>query len=460
MRIGFFLFLCLLAVAGGLGWGIWEYKQEHPASPATVVDGLKPSPVAQKPGDTTPKPPDNGTKPPDPKVTPPDPGPKVPPQPEIKSSDAGLLALVEEGQRLYREASFAAAKKKFLQALSGKLSAEDRRRIETLQQNASMFQALVDQVNPNDILPVDNRAIVYLENGGEIAGVLVKEGSDYVDIRKDSGVVGHFAQIQIKRVEKLSKDFVLAALEKEYKSKVESMPSKPTGFDYYEVAVFCVKNQLSEHITALLEEAVKRDRNVMQAATETKAKLVYNVWQYATKKGNKELAEQKKQELLAKYPDSRYAGLIRNQVASTDKPKPPPDNPPVKPPDNPPVKPPDNPPDNPPVKPPVKPPDTGGTTENPDGGGPMPKFSNPKVGSLVEKGNRAYDEGMIHLEKSFDDKTPDRDGENLKALALFKEACANYEAASDLDPNNAWLNERYQRASENRVMCFIAAKKR
>ena len=28
MRIGLFLFLCVLAVAGGLGWGAWEYQKD------------------------------------------------------------------------------------------------------------------------------------------------------------------------------------------------------------------------------------------------------------------------------------------------------------------------------------------------------------------------------------------------------------------------------------------------
>ncbi|MCE9581584.1 MAG: alanine and proline-rich secreted protein Apa [Planctomycetes bacterium] len=477
MRLGLFLFLCLLAVGGGLGWGVWEYQQQNHVDTKQIVDGLK-GPGSTG-GVTSQKPPDSGTKPPDDghsstSVKPPDSGTKPPVTPvkppdstEIKSTDAALVAIVEEGTRLYRAANYAAAKRKFLQALSGTLRPDDRGRIEVLQKNSTLFQSLVEQVNPADILPVDNRATVYLENGGIIAGVLEKEGSDYVEIRKDNGILAHFSSIQVQRVEKLSKAEVLAALEKEYQSKVEGMGPKPMGLDYYELAVFCIKNELNERVTDLLESAVKLDRNVLQAATETKARMVYGLYTYFLKKGNADAAETKRRELIAKYPESRFAKMVGGVVARADPPKNPVDPPknPVDPPKNPvdppknPVDPPKNPVD--PPKNPVDPTDSGGDHGNPvDPNAPAPKFSNPKVQALVDKANKAYDEGMAHLEKSFDDKNSDRDGENMKALKAFKDACTSYEAAAEIDADNAWLNERLRQAGENRVMCFIAAKKR
>jgi hypothetical protein len=144
--------------------------------------------------------------------------------------------------------------------------------------------------------------------------------------------------------------------------------------------------------------------------------------------------------------------------------KPPKD--PVKPPVDP-VKPPKDP-VKPPVDPQEPPPDNPPNPGDPGAGNgsgdvsnqPPPKFSNAVVQGHVDKANKAYDEGMQHLDKSFDDKNPDRDGENLKALNCFKQACSSYEAAAEIDPNNAWLNDRLRQAGENRVMCFIAAKKR
>ncbi|KAF0245789.1 MAG: hypothetical protein FD180_1328 [Planctomycetota bacterium] len=471
MRIGLFLFMCLLAVAGGLGWGVWEYQQEHPGSAKQIVEGLKPLPAGQlKPGDdgkkpagdgnaTAQKPPDNGAKPTDTAIK--------PTPVDLKSSDPTLIAMVEEGETLYRGGNFAGAKRKFLQALSGRLSADDRRKIEALSQNAALFAGLVEQVNPADILPVDNRATVYLENGGVIDGVLEKEGSDFIELRKDSGIVARFSSVQVKRVEKQSKAEVLAELEKEFAQKMEGMGPKPSGVDYYELAVFCIKNQLDNKVQALLETAVKLDRNVMQAATETKAKMVYNLYQYFVKKGNADAAEAKRRELIAKYPESRYARMVGGLVAKTDPPKnvkPPKDpvNPP-KDPVNPPKDPVDPPkdPTTPPDDPPPVPADPGAGNGSGDvSNQPPPRFSNPVVQAHVDKGNKAYDQGMVHLEKSFDDKTADRDGENMKALNCFKQACASYEAAVEIDSNNAWLNDRLRQAGENRVMCFIAAKKR
>ena len=218
-------------------------------------------------------------------------------------------------------------------------------------------------------MPVDNRATVFLENGGVITGVLEKEGSDFVEIRKDNGIVAHFASIQVARVEKQSKEEVLAALEKEYKQKSDSMGTKPTGLDCYELAVFCIKNQLNDRVAALLETAVKLDRNVMQAATETKARMAYNVYQFLVKKGNMDGAESKRRELLSKYPDSRYAKLVGGLVSKTDPPRNPVDPPknPVDPPKDPkdppknPVDPPKDPVD--PPKDPIDPVDPGGTTD-------------------------------------------------------------------------------------------------
>ncbi len=464
MRIGFFLFLCLIATAGGLAWGVWEYRQQHPLEVKQVVEGLKePATTAKKP-DPGVKPPDPVIKPTDPVVKPPDPVIKPPDPVDIKSSDKALLAIVDEGQKLYFAGSFGPARKKFLQALSGKLTAEDRRRIETLSANAVLFQSLVDQVNPSDILPVDNRATVYLENGGIINGVLEKEGSDFVELRKDNGILAHFSSVQVKRVEKQSKDEVLAVLEKEYAEKMENIGARPTGLDYYELAVFCIKNQLGSKVPALLEAAVKLDRNVLQAATETKAKMLYNLYLYFVKKGNLDAADTKKRELVSKYPESRYAKLVGGMVAKKDPPKnvDPPKDPPknVDPPKDPPKDPPVDPTD-PPKDPPVNPADPGAGTGTGDlSSQPAPKFSNPVVQGKVDKGNKAYEQGMVHLKKSFDDKTADRDGENMKALNCFKQACAEYEAASELDPNNPWLQDRLRQAGENRVMCFIAAKKR
>lgn len=464
MRIGFFLFLCLIAVAGGLAWGVWEYRQQHPLDVKQVVEGLKePATTAKKP-DPEVKPPDPVIKPVDPVVNPPDPVVKPPDPVDIKSSDKALMAIVDEGQKLYFAGNFGPARKKFLQALSGKLTTDDRRRIETLSANAMLFQSLVDQVNPSDILPVDNRATVYLENGGVINGVLEKEGSDFVELRKDNGILAHFSMVQVKRVEKQTKDEVLAVLEKEYAEKMENIGARPTGLDYYELAVFCIKNQLGSKVPALLEAAVKLDRNVLQAATETKAKMLYNLYLYFVKKGNLDAAETKRKELVAKYPESRYAKLAGGMVAKRDPPKnvDPPKDPPknVDPPKDPPKDPPVDPMD-PPKDPPVNPADPGAGTGTGDlSSQPTPKFSNPVVQGKVEKGNKAYEQGMIHLEKSFDDKTADRDGENMKALNCFKQACAEYEAASELDPNNPWLQDRLRQAGENRVMCFIAAKKR
>ena len=472
MRIGLFLFLCILAVAGGLGWGAWEYQKDTKTPVRQIVDGMRGAAAGlNKPGETPagdPGKPDPGQpnikNPPDkPDPGKPDPGQPKPPDPTpISGSDPAIVAIVDEGKRLYAEGQYGAAKRKFLQALSGRLAPEELRKVEVLQRNSALFQSLIDQVNPADILPVDRRGTVYLANGGVINGVIEKESPSGIEIRKDNGIVARFSMVQVDRIEKQTKESVLEALEKEYALRVEGMGPKGTGLDYYELAVFCIKNQLADRVTPLLEKAVTLDRNVMEAATETKAKLLYDTFVYLERKGKSEAAEAKRSELLAKFPGSRYAKLAgqRTMVAAKDPPKQPvkPVDPPKDPPKDPPRDPPKDPPVDPPKDPPVDPSDPGGDPPPVDGG--MPEFGNKKVADLVKKGNLAYDEAMIHLEKTFDDATKDSDAENLKALNKFKEACAAYEQAVEIEPKNVWLNERLRQAGENRVMCFLAAKSR
>jgi tetratricopeptide (TPR) repeat protein len=450
MRLFLFIFLCLAAVGGGIAWGVVEYQQSHKLTTKQIVDGLKGAGGSGEPASAQkpPDPPQNGdgtggtasAKPPGERDKPPDPGPKNPPVSVARGTDPAMFALIGEAEQLYAKGQFASAKKKALQALSGSLAAEDRRRAESLQANAALFEALIAQVSSSDILPVDNRATVYLRNGGVIRGVLEKEESRGVEIRRDNGISAFFTHDQVERVEKQTREEVLEALEGEYAKREGALGGKPTGLDYYELAVFCIKNQLDARVPGLLEKAVALDRNLMQAATETKARIVYNVYQYFVKKKNWDQAELKRRELLSKYPESRYAKLVGKDslIAKADPPKndPPKNDPPT-----------NDPPD------PVDPADPGGGNGHV---GPMPEFGNARVRALVERGNKAYDEGMTYLERSFDEANKSKDDDNMRALERFKAACAAYEEAVEI----AWLNERLRQAGENRVMCFINAKSR
>jgi hypothetical protein len=461
MRVLTFLVLCVVAVAGGLGWGVWEYQRETKTPIRTIVEGVKEAAATPKEGAPADPPKEDPAKPPvtaakDPPVKDDpakfDPVKPPPADPGSKGTDAPGRVALEEGEKLYAGAQFGAAKKKFLQALSAKLSPEDDRKARALQANASLFARLADQINAADILPLEGRGTVYLQNGGVIPGLIEEETDTHVVIRRDNGIQARFSQVQISRIEKQTKEQALADAERAYAAREASVSGKGTGLDWYELAVFCIKNQLNHRVTSLLEKAVATDRNVLESATEARAKILYDVWSLLEKKGKKDLAEQKKSELLAKYPDSRYAKLARKErvVAVADPPK----KDPVK--ADPPRE--DPPKENPPGEdPPVRPPHDPGS-DTPPADQVEPKWTDPKVAALVKKGNEAFDRGVEALERYYDDST--KDEENMKALQAFKEACSAYEEAAERVPDSAWLNARLQQAGENRVACFINAKSR
>lgn len=77
-----------------------------------------------------------------------------------------------------------------------------------------------------------------------------------------------------------------------------------------------------------------------------------------------------------------------------------------------------------------------------------------KAKELIKEANKHFDEALETMKKSYDHKDKQFFIENEKALNGFRKACKLYEEASELDPDNDWLNNRVRESGKNRYSCF------
>lgn len=97
---------------------------------------------------------------------------------------------------------------------------------------------------------------------------------------------------------------------------------------------------------------------------------------------------------------------------------------------------------------------------------PTPKKANPnkaKISQLVKDGDKAFAEGITLLKGAYEaKKTSDNKffSENAKALEKFRAACKSFEAASELDPDNGDISDKYAEANRNRATCFLQGGKK
>ena len=78
---------------------------------------------------------------------------------------------------------------------------------------------------------------------------------------------------------------------------------------------------------------------------------------------------------------------------------------------------------------------------------------------MVEDGNKYYDQGIIHLQNTFNkDETFDK--ENELAIEKFRQALAKYLEAEKIDPDNLWLRNRIRETNSNLVTCRKQARRK
>src|SRR6185436_17391685 len=217
----------------------------------------------------------------------------------------------------------------------------------------------------------------------------------------------------------------------------------------FDLADFCARNGANDKLVPLFDEALARDPDLLNTVHEAKADRMVEVLIYFLSINSASDARKTGDLLKERYADTKsYRDRVANDADINNamdmvlkrpiKPLAKADLPPVKPTPSPvdvkPEKPetPEQPAPPTPVTPatPQKPEPASDTARGGDGDRPleptavgMPDGTNAKITDLVSKGDRYFNEAMVHLRNSDPSINPDGwADENKKALKLFMQA--------------------------------------
>jgi hypothetical protein len=229
---------------------------------------------------------------------------------------------------------------------------------------------------------------------------------------------------------------------------VKDQPGKnATGLQIFDLADFCARNGANNHLLPLFDEALMRDPDLLVTVHETKADRMVEVLIYFLSINSSADARRTADLLKERYADTKsYKDRVLNDadintamdmvlkrgkpLAKLDPPKatprpadPKPETPKVDAP-----KPEDPKPADPePPKPADPQPEVVRNTDPEKPAEPtsvaMPDGTNAKISDLVSRGDKIYNEAMVHLQASNPSINPDGwADENKKALKLFMQA--------------------------------------
>lgn len=299
--------------------------------------------------------------------------------------------------------------------------------VSSIRDRSTLFAELVEEFRQNELSPTDCMAFVRLLNGEVFEGVLLQETQDKVRLRMKNGITSTFARSEIERIDRLTFSEWRQIAKENIRKKLEQSP--PTSSEaLLELAEECFGYGVQEMVPRILEKALAMDADMGKNLREKKAKRLYDLYLWYQAQGVERLAEKSLAELREKYGDTKYAleTLKDGFAAPTHEGSIEEDMPPD--------------------------PCFGASIPEES----MPDFLSPEVARLVSQANAKYEEGLRHLERSSPHSAAGN-LENQKALEAFKEACALYEQALELEPKNSWIQKRLNQTSQLRYMCFKRA---
>ncbi len=221
---------------------------------------------------------------------------------------------------------------------------------------------------------------------------------------------------------------------------------KATSLQIFDLADFCARNGANDKLVPLFDEALARDPELLTTVHEAKADRMVEVLIYFLSINAASDARKTQEILKDRYADTKsYRDRVANDAdianaidlvlkRPASKPMAKLDPPPTPKPATPGPKPVENKPETPdpapanPAPKPAEPPQPAETVRNGDApieptSAAMPDGTNAKISDLIVKGDRLFNEAMVHLRNSDPSINPDGwADENKKALKLFMQA--------------------------------------
>ncbi|MBV8879223.1 MAG: hypothetical protein JO332_04615 [Planctomycetaceae bacterium] len=469
----------ILALLGGYLWACVE-SQRSPLAILSFFTG-KEEPEPARPAPPAPKPAAKvepvAAKKPDP-VKPVEPvvakKPDPLPSPGTRLySPADMSILFNETDDLLRRGKFFDARNKIANASRIQVPPDSLTKFTEYELRVGKLHNLLLETTKGGTIEMPKMTRILIKNGGKLIVKILNETPDAVTYETLTGIRSRITKDRCEEIAPLEAVYARVEVNNELKTQarykgltletdamkpltVKDAPGKTaTGLQIFDLADFCARNGANNHLMPLFEEALTRDPDLLVTVHETKADRMVEVLIYFLSINSAADARRTADLLKERYADTKSykdrvladadVNTAMDMVLKRAKPlamanpappvKPNLENPPkpAEPKNNPPA--PEEPkpqePEPRPAEPkPAEPKPAEEVVRNTDPEKPaeptsvaMPDGTNAKISDLVGRGDKLYNEAMVHLQASNPSINPDGwADENKKALKLFMQA--------------------------------------
>ncbi|HLY76250.1 MAG TPA: hypothetical protein VKU80_19285 [Planctomycetota bacterium] len=383
-------------------------------------------------------------------------------------SATDMELLFRETDDLLRRGKFFDARNKIANASRIQVPPDSLTKFTEYELRVGKFHSLLLETSKGGTIEMPKMTRILIKNGGKLIIKILNETPDAVTYETLTGIRSRITKDRCDEITPLEAVYARVEVNDELKKQagykglvIETDPMKPlsvkdrpgksaTGLQIFDLADFCARNGANNHLMPLFEEALTRDPDLLVDVHETKADRMVEVLIYFLSINSAADARRTADLLKERYADTKsYKDRVladadingaldtvlkrAKPMAKVNAPvSPKPVLEPVRPSEPKPPAPPieDPKPDAPQPADAAAPKPAEEVVRNTDPEKPaeptsvaMPEGTSAKISDLVSRGDKLYNEAMVHLQASNPSINPDGwADENKKALKLFMQA--------------------------------------
>jgi hypothetical protein len=261
-------FVCLLFIAIGFGWGIYEYSSKNGLSIQDVINVVsayfktkpEPKPTA-KPEETVVKTVESKPKPPieiKPTVIPNGIPYGITP-PKLAMTLEAAQELLSQAETAYKKMDFDGAMNTAKKVISANPSPIITRQASDLNRKCTVFKSTVKDIKKEEVR--QGMVEIQYSNGQSSLAQLLGETKTSVKVN-ENGIEKEIPLSNLSRYTKLTNDDYLAKMRGDYQKKLSRL-TNPTAKDYHQLAINCYKKQLNPETLAMLELTWEKDEKYL-----------------------------------------------------------------------------------------------------------------------------------------------------------------------------------------------------